>query len=184
MADITFTVFSFLAFLLCAEVLFFIVRTPGRPWATYILTIWLLVVNLFSFIDSLIWSNDDPEGWWDGKGYCDVVSRVKTEWIIGVCGAAIGISRYLAEATDPNPKYADMKFNRMRRNVVDVVLGVGLPILNALLRYIVEPSRYWIMGVCGCTSVTRTVWPAIPIYFIWVPLLTFVAAIYCCNQSL
>lgn len=181
MADVPFTVFMFLGFLLAVECLYFISKTPGRPWATYILMTWVLLVNFFSFTDSVIWRGPDPSVWWDGKGYCDIVSRIKTEFPIGVCGAAIGISRFLAEATHPNPKQVDLRYNRMKRNIIDVVLGVALPLINAALRILVEPSRYYVMGVNGCTSITRTAWPAIPIYFLWVPLMTLVSAIYACT---
>jgi pheromone a factor receptor len=182
MADVPFTVFTFFGFLLAIECLYFISKTPGRPWATYILMIWVLLVNLVSFTDSVIWRGPDPAEWWDGKVYCDISSRIKTEFPIGVCGAAIGISRFLAEATDPDPKHNDMKYNRMKRNIIDIVLGVVLPIINAALRILVEPARYYIMGVNGCSSITRTAWPAIPIYFLWVPLMTLVAAVYACTS--
>jgi len=178
MADVPFTIFSFIGFLLAIECLFCISKNPGRPWATYILITWILVVNFVSFTDSLIWRAEDTTDWWDGKGYCDVVSRIKTEFPIGVCGAAIGISRFLAEATDPNPKQTDMRYNRTKRNIIDIILGVVLPVINAALRYLVEPSRYYIMGVNGCSSITRTTWPAIPIYFLWVPIMTLIAAVY------
>ena len=178
MADIPFSTFSLLGFLLGIWCLYCISQTPGRPWATYILITWILLANLFSFIDSVIWSAEDPSTWWEGKGYCDVVARIKVEFPIGVSGAAIGISRFLADATDPNPSQTDMRYNRTKRNIIDIILGVGLPIINSALRYLVEPSRYYIMGVNGCTCITRTTWPAIPIFFLWVPIMTIIAAVY------
>jgi pheromone a factor receptor len=181
MADVPFTVFTFLGFLLAIECLYFISKTPGRPWATYILMTWILLVNFLSFTDSIIWRGSDPSEFWDGKIYCDIGSRIKTEFPIGVCGAGISIARFLAEATDPDPKYRDMRYNRVKRNIIDVVLGVALPLINAVLRILVEPARYYVMGVNGCTSITRTAWPAYPLYFIWVPLMTLVAAIYACT---
>jgi len=183
MVDIALTVLSLLGFLLSTATLKCLSRAAdrdSRPLATYTLITWLLVVNLFSVVDSLIWRGDDPSTWWDGRVYCHVVSKIKLEWRIGVCGSAIGISRYLTEIMDPKLNHtAHHRDNRAKRNLIDASVGIGLPVLNVVFHFIVEPSRYGIMGVYGCKSGTRMVWPAFPLYFLWVPVLSLIACIYC-----
>jgi pheromone a factor receptor len=178
MPDYAFSVFSFIGLLLCAAPAYFNWKIPGRPWATLILIGWIFAGNFFSFIDSVIWSNNDPNTWWDGVVWCDIGARIKASYDIGVPAAAIGICRFLADATNPDPSQKDMKHSRTKRNIIDFFLGVGLPFANIGLRYIVQPYRYYILGVMGCTSGIDYTWPSIPLFLIWSPMLTFVAAIY------
>lgn len=62
--------------------------------------------------------------------------------------------------------------------MIDLFLGVLLPLINMGLKYIVNPSRYYIVGVDGCSGVTALSWPSIPLYYLWSPVLTFIAACY------
>ena len=181
MADYLFTVFSFISALLCIPPMYFNFKIPSRPWATLILIGWIFIINLLAGIDSLIWANPDPSKWWDGKGYCDVGARIKDMFLYGVPGAAIGICRFLAHATNPDPAYSDLKHTQFTRNLIDLSLGVILPIVLVGLKFIVESSRYHIAGVAGCSGVSYQSLPTIFIYTIWCPLLCTVAAFYACT---
>jgi hypothetical protein len=178
MPDYAFSTFTFLGILLCAAPAYFNWKIPGRPWATLILIGWIFFGNLVSFIDSVVWSNPDPNEWWDGQGYCDIAARIKASYNIGIPAAAIGICRFLADATDPDPSQKDLKHSRTRRNLIDVFLGIGLPVINMPLRWIAQPYRYYILGVMGCENGLDYTWPAIPLYLLWSPVLTLVAAVY------
>jgi hypothetical protein len=65
--------------------------------------------------------------------------------------------------------------------MVDLFLGVILPILNLALKFIVEPSRYWIVGNVGCIGQADNSWPTFVLYLAWVPALCLIAAGYACN---
>jgi pheromone a factor receptor len=178
MTDIPFTVFSGLGFLLCIPPAYFNWKIPNRPWATLIFIGWIFVQNLLSFIDSIIWSNPNPETWWIGYGYCDIDSRIKSEFQIGLPAAGIGICRFLADATNPDPAHTDLRATRMRRNLIDFCLGIGLPLINVGLKMIINPTRYNIVGVSGCSGVTDISWPSLPLYHLWCPVLSLVCAAY------
>jgi pheromone a factor receptor len=135
-------------------------------------------MNGLSFADSIIWRDTNPYTWWDGKVYCDIVSRIKSEFNIGLPAAGVGVCRFLADATNPDPSYTDLKHTRFRRNMIDLFLGIGLPLINMGLKMIVNPTRYWIQGVEGCDGVTDLSWPSILLYHIWCPVLSSIAAIY------
>lgn len=137
-----------------------------------------MVMNGLSFADSIIWRDPNPYTWWDGKVYCDIVSRIKSEFNIGLPAAGVGVCRFLADATNPDPSYTDLKHTRFRRNMIDLFLGIGLPLINMGLKMIVNPTRYWIQGVEGCDGVTDLSWPSILLYHIWCPVLSSIAAIY------
>ena len=183
MADVEFTVFSLLGFLLCILPAYFNWKTPYRPWATLILVGWIMLLNLLFFIDSLIWRNPDPSTWWDGKGYCDIVARLKDMFTIGISGAAVGICRFLADASNPDPSHKDLLHDRRKRNLIDVFLGIILPMIIDGLKFIVEYSRYHVAGVNGCTGTIDYSWPTLVLWYIWCPLLCLVSAGYACKCS-
>lgn len=135
-------------------------------------------------MDSIIWSSEDIDTWWDGKVYCDIGSRVKSAFPIGVPGAAIGICRFLADATNPNPSQNDLQYTVFKRNMIDLFLGLILPLINMGLKYIVNPSRYWIVGVNGCTGITALTPASIPLYYLWSPVLSLIASIYAGTSTL
>lgn len=61
---------------------------------------------------------------------------------------------------------------------IDLLLGIGMPMLVMALHYIVQPHRVDIIEGYGCQPVT---WPGIPALFAvtwWSPLLTIIAAGY------
>ena len=181
MVDYPFTIFSGLAIILCIPPAYFNWKIPGRPWATLIFVGWVLIWNLLFFIDSIIWSGENPDEWWDGEGYCDIDARIKDAFAIGLPGSAIGVCRFLANAANPEPSQKHLKQSMLRRNMVDLFLGVILPILNLALKFIVEPSRYWIVGNAGCIGQADVSWPTFVLYLAWVPALCLIAAGYACN---
>src|ERR1700721_3292202 len=153
MPDYGFSIFSFFGAVLCIEPAFFSWRIPGRPWSVLFVMCWICIYNILSFVDSIIWSGENSAEWPDAQGYCDIDSRIKTVFPIGVLGAAIGVCRFLAESTDLETEEEGLlSRNKFRRNIGDVFLGVILPILFIVLHFIIEPSRYDIVGVTGCQS--------------------------------
>jgi pheromone a factor receptor len=178
MVDIPFTVFSGIGFFLCIPPAYFNWKIPGRPWATLIFIGWICALNGFAFIDSIVWGGPDPSEWWDGEIYCDIDSRIKSEFSIGLPAAGIGICRFLADATNPNPAHTDLRHTKNRRNMIDLFLGIGLPLINMGLKMIVNPTRYNIVGVGGCTGVTDLSWPSFPLFHLWCPILSGIAAVY------
>jgi len=180
MPDIPFTVFSGIGVLICIPPAYFNWKIPCRPWATLILIFWVFILNLLFFMDSIIWSSTDLNTWWDGKIYCDIDARLKDMFEIGVGGAAIGICRFLADATDPNPSRTDLRQGRFKRNMIDFFIGIILPMILQGLKFLVEVARYRIIGVNGCQAVVAHAWPSLLVYHLWVPGLVLVATGYAC----
>jgi pheromone a factor receptor len=178
MPDYPYTVFAAIGWIVCIPLAYFNWKIPGRPWAPLILIGWLFFNNLLSFIDSVLWTGSDSATWWDGKVYCDIGSRVKSEYLIGVPAALIGICRFLAAAIHLDPVQTTLNQTQRRRNITDLLLGVFLPIVNVGLKQIVTSPRYYIFGIRGCTTGLDDSWPSILLYFLWAPVLTIIATGY------
>src|SRR5262245_34673796 len=124
MADSAFTVFSIIGAILCFPAVYFNWKLADRPWSIYIFVAWVFLINALSFVDSIIWADEDSSTWWYGYGYCDINIRVREAFTLGLPGAAIGICRFLAEACAPHPKpvRTTRRYEKVRRNIIDLFL--------------------------------------------------------------
>lgn len=181
MPDLPFTIFSGISILLCIPPAYFNWKIPCRLWATLILIGWIAVLNILYFCDSIIWYSGDTSTWWNGKVYCDIDSRIKDTFFLGAPGATIGICRFLADATNPNPSHTDLRKTLARRNAIDFFLGIVMPFIVAVgLKSIVSASRYHVVGVNGCLGNVAHAWPSLVVYHLWIPGLIIIAAGYAC----
>jgi pheromone a factor receptor len=181
MAYYIFTSACCLGWLLSILLGYFSYRSRGQPLSLIILIGWTFTLNFLLFLDSILWRSEDIETWWDGRIYCDVNSRLKSAFPIGAPGAAIGMFRFLAQVSDQKISAEKMEAKRVWNNAIDVVLGVAIPVVVMGLKLFVPWSRYSILGVIGCVGGTKDIWLAIPLYHIWTPGLTMVAAGYACT---
>jgi len=185
MPDYPFTVFSILAAVSCIEPAIFIFKSTSpstKPWSALFLLGWIFVYNILSFVDSIIWSGDNTNEWLDGRGYCDVSSTLKTIFSIGVLGSIIGICRFLLVTIRENISQEEkVPKNKWRGILMDGFLCLFLPTLFIILTFIVESSRYAIVGVLGCRSILDQSWLSIVLYFIWPPIFGLIALVYTGN---
>lgn len=184
MPDYPFTVFSGIGFVLCIPPMYFNLKIPNRPWATLFLLGWIMILNLLYFIDSIIWRSTNPDTWWEGKVYCDINFRIKDMFFVGVLGASIGICRFLADATNPNPSQNDLRYSRLQRNAIDLFLSIILPLMIEAGLFAFQTSRYHVVGVQGCTGWIDYSWPSVLYYALWSPILSCIAAVYACNYKI
>lgn len=181
MPDYPFTVFSILGALSCIEPAISLWKASAslRPWSGLFLLSWIFVSNILSFTDSIIWSGENTDEWSSGRGYCDVSSSLKTIFPIGVLASVIGTCRFLLRSIKENILQEDNGGrSKLRDILLDIFLSLFIPALFVVLTFIVESSRYVIMGVIGCRSVFDQSWLAIVLYFIWPLILAFIASIY------
>src|SRR5262245_9736278 len=175
MLDYAYTIFGLIGATICFISVYFIWRIHGRPWSSLFLISWLFMYNIFSTVDSIVWSGPDITNSPNGVVYCDVNSRIKTAFPLGVLGSTIGVCLFLVDSTDPSLLRIGQTKSRVRWNIRDIILGIVLPLLFTILKFIVEPSRYVILGVLGCRGTYDASWPSIPLYFIWPLVYTLIA---------
>lgn len=174
MPDYLFTISCAMGSLLSVLTVYVDHKSPENPPSAMILAGWLFIDNFLLFLDSIIWTTSNTDEWWDGKIYCNIASRIKLAFPIGIAGASIGLCRFLAQTTRLNSQ----EVNRFQNKFIDIFLGLILPIINAALLFIVSPYRYAIRGINGCAGVVDWSWPSIPLYYLWSPVLSIVAAVY------
>lgn len=128
----------------------------NRNTAAASLVAWIILHNLFTFINFLIWPTDDFTHRYLGAGLCDIEVKFMIARSVALPAASLCIIRQLANVMNTERTVlAPTKLQRRRGVAMDLIWCLGLPLLMMLFHYIVQPTRYILYGVSGCEP---TVW--------------------------
>lgn len=152
----------------------------NRNFSAISLVFWIMLGNLFNFVNAIVWANDDVDHWFQGQVYCDVEVKLDLGATIGITGALLCLMRSLARALDTDkPAILQNKPHGQRKLIVEGILCFGLPVYLMAIHYVVQPNRYYIFGIAGCTVSFDRSWPAIVLVFIWPVLICLMDSYYC-----
>jgi len=168
-----FSAFSFIGFLL--------VLIPFRwhleSWntGTCLYMVWAGLGSLNSFINSIVWNKTVMD---KAPVWCDISSRLIIGVSVGIPAASLCINRrlYLIATVQ---KVTTTKADKHRAVGVDLLIGLGIPILQMILQYIVQGHRYNIFEDVGCFPMTYNTPPAYPLVYTWPVIIGVVSAGYC-----
>ncbi|KAK2766164.1 a-factor receptor [Arachnomyces sp. PD_36] len=175
---ITLCVLSALSLLVCCPPLAWHIKNRNFPASCLI--IWVIIDNIFNFINPLIWPTDYITSWWSGVGLCDVETKLMMGSYVGIVGALACIFRSLAAALDTDSAVLiPSKAERRRKFMIELALCIGFPIYMMVTHYIIQPHRYMIYAINGCSPSYDQSWPSTALHFIWPPVLCLVDVYYC-----
>ncbi|KAI0061394.1 fungal pheromone STE3G-protein-coupled receptor [Artomyces pyxidatus] len=130
---------------------------------------WSSIGCLNGFINSVIWntsiSNSAPI-------WCDISTRIMVAEPVASTASTLCIARRL---------YADFsnKARSKRKEVfIDLVIGVGVPILEIILSYIVQGNRFDIYERVGCSPGIVNRPPSYALIYVWPIVLAAVIFIF------
>ncbi|MCJ1308184.1 a-factor receptor [Agyrium rufum] len=170
--------FSFLAVIFNLPVFYF--HLKNRNLGAICLVFWILLSNLFNFLNAVIWPTDDLEDSWHGEVYCDIQVKLINGTTLGLVGAVASVMRGLAKALDTENTILVMSPAQRRRKIlIDGLLCLGLPVYAMLIHIVVQPSRYYLFGIGGCTPSFDYSWVPIVLVYIWPVILCLLDAYYC-----
>ncbi|KDQ50575.1 hypothetical protein JAAARDRAFT_211610 [Jaapia argillacea MUCL 33604] len=135
---------------------------------------WTAIQLLNLFINSIIWNGNalNPAPIW-----CDISSRVLVGSSVAILAASLCINRRLYHMVSIKYAVKKSKAERRREMNTDLAIGLGIPLFQMCLQYIVEGHRFNIFEDIGCYPFTWNVTPAYPLVFC-VPLLISVISAY------
>ncbi|EIW84608.1 STE3-like pheromone receptor [Coniophora puteana RWD-64-598 SS2] len=169
-------VFSMFAFIGFACV------TVPLPWhmeswnvGTCMYMIWTGLACLNLFINSVVWSHDVLD---KAPVWCDISTRFMIGSAVAIPAASLCINRRLYHIASVSTV---MKTRAQRRRdiMVDLSIGLGIPILEMVLQYVVQGHRFNIYEEVGCYPFTYNTPPAYPLVFAWPVAIGCVSAVYC-----
>ena len=151
----------------------------NRNLAASSLVFWVMISNLMNFINPLIWPTDNIQQWWHGHILCDIEIKLMMAANFGVVGSMACIMRNLAKALDTEQTILSLsKAQRHRQTMINCLFCFGGSIYVMLVHYIVQPNRYYIFAISGCTSSFDNSWPKLILVFIWPPIICLIDAYY------
>jgi pheromone a factor receptor len=131
----------------------FLATTIPLPWhmqawntGTCLYMIWTALASLNQFINSIIWTGN-AINW--SPSWCDVSAKfmVGANFAIPACSLCINRRLYhIASVTTVTVT----KKEKMRSMLVDIAIGVGIPIIGMALQYINQGHRFDIYEDIGC----------------------------------
>ncbi|KAF2841408.1 STE3-domain-containing protein [Patellaria atrata CBS 101060] len=143
------------------------------------LVFWLVILNLLTFANVIIWPHDNVEAYWNGIGFCDVEVRIMVGSGIGIPASVACIMRSLAQALDTeNAVLAPSRRVRRRNAAINIFCCIVLPVLLMVVYYVIQPYRYDIIGLSGCHAPFAPVLPTIFLYFIFPPIISVIGNYY------
>ncbi|EAU87392.2 pheromone B alpha 1 receptor [Coprinopsis cinerea okayama7 len=168
-----FSMFAFIGFLCCAI---------PFPWhleawntGTCLYMFWTGLGCLFQFVNSIVW-NRNAINW--APVWCDITARfiVGCSWAIPAASLCINRRLYhIASVRSVTISRAEKR----RAIMVDLAIGLGLPILGMILQYIPQGHRFNIFEDVGCYPFTYNT----PVAFalVWCPpvAIGLVSGVYC-----
>ena len=168
---------AFLTILFCVPP--FVWHVKNRNLAASSLIFWIVLTNLFNFVNSLIWTNDDLDGWWRGYVLCDIEVKLMNAANVGIPASVAAIMRSLALVLDTDRTVLrPTSAQRKRKLALDILLCFGAPAYMILVHYFVQSIRYYIFAISGCVPGFDNSWPSIALVHIWSPFFSLVDVYY------
>ena len=152
----------------------------NRNVAACSLLFWLTLADFFLFINALIWPTDDTAHWWNGAGLCDIEVKLTWAFSVGASCSLACIMRGLARVMDVDrAAVRSTRAQRKRQAVIDLLWCFSCPLFVMAVDYIVQPNRYYILTIAGCTPAIDESWLSVVLILIWAPFFCVVASYYC-----
>jgi pheromone a factor receptor len=167
-----FAAFAFLSFILVSIPL---------PWhleawntGTCLQILWTGTGSLILSINAIIWDGNTVN--W-APVWCDITTRFMTGLSVGIPAASLCINRRLYTIASIR-SVTFTKDDRRRAILIDLAIGVGIPVLVMALQYIVQGHRFDIVEDLGCQPVTYNTPLAYPLVILPPLVIGLISGVY------
>jgi len=168
-----YTAFSFIGFVLCAIPFYWHLEAWNTGTCLYMA--WAGIGCLVQCVNSIIWNNNVIIR---AKVYCDIAIRIQVALNVAIPACSLCINRRLYKIT--NMKAVMITRSEKRRAIViDLLIGIGIPILQMILHYIVSGHRFNLYEDFGpsYSAVLRP--PTFFLIYAWPLVIGCVSLVYC-----
>ncbi|KAF7312246.1 Pheromone B alpha 1 receptor [Mycena indigotica] len=171
--DWVFSAFAFIGFVLS----FIPLPWHLQAWnvGTCLYMIWTGLACLTLFVNSIIWHNNMLD--W-APVWCDISTHFMNGFNLAIPATSLCINRRLYQIASVKT-VTKTKQEQRRAIIVDFLIGLGLPLLQIPLQYIVQGHRYNIFEDIGCLGETFETPVAVVLFHLPPILVGCVSAVYC-----
>jgi len=167
-----FSVFSALGFFLSVIPLYWHLESWNVGTCMYM--IWTALACLIHFVGSVVWSNN-AINW--APVWCDISSRIQIGVAVAWPACALCIIRRLYYIASPSA-VTKTRAEKRREMIIDLLITIGLPVLDMLLELIVSGHRFNIYEGYGCGPATWDTHLAYVLVWSWPLIIATISATY------
>ncbi|WWC59158.1 uncharacterized protein I303_101706 [Kwoniella dejecticola CBS 10117] len=172
MHDASLTLFAGLSIILALLPL--PVQWRARNSGTLLLITWLLIGNITTFVNGIVW--------WDSLKnvapiWCDICAKLSIGLPLGITASSLCITRRLVMIASSTT----VTFSQKQKQIalmVDLFLGIVFPIIIMIAHYAVQPHRFDIFEGYGCQATTWISIQSIVAVTLWPVVTSLIAAVY------
>ncbi|KAF5342954.1 hypothetical protein D9758_014948 [Tetrapyrgos nigripes] len=142
---------------------------------TCLYMVWTGLACLNLGINSVVWNNDAINR---APVWCDISTRFFLGASVAIPAASLCINRRLYHISTAN-SVTTTRAEKRRAIMVDLAIGLGIPILEMILQYIAQGHRFNIFQEIGCYPFTYNTWVAYVLVSTWPIAIGLVSISYC-----
>lgn len=167
--------FSFIALILLLPAFIWHIRSRNIPASTLIF--WIMFKNLFTFINACIWSEETFIEAWDGKGYCDVFTKIDSGSSVAKvsCISSLTFDLYMILSAENS---IFLEKNSKRRVIINLLMCWITPIFVIATSYLIQKYRYIIVRYGGCVTPYEHSYVSLILHFVWILLWGIIGLIF------
>ncbi|KAI1434896.1 GPCR fungal pheromone mating factor [Xylaria sp. CBS 124048] len=156
-------IFAFISILLNWVPLRLLIRNGEFP--AIVLIIDLVIMNLITIANSIIWRNDDYTQWWDGAILCDAEVYLAVPLQTVYSAAIFTVMYNLAEQVKVAAIRPGLEPGRKtRRNLIQAAIIFPVPLIQIGFTYFDLAQRYLVGTLIGCFAFYDSSWPKTLVY--------------------
>ncbi|KAI9511247.1 STE3-domain-containing protein [Russula earlei] len=163
-----YTVFSFVGFVLCAIPLYW--HLEAWNVGTCMAMVWIGLGCLIQCINSIVWNKNTTD---KAPVWCFISVQVQFGLTIAISASSLCIHRRLYKIATAKEVMVKPRDKR-QAIVIDLIFGLGLPILQMIVGYVVSVRRYDLYEDVGPRV---TIMDTLPAYFLFYA--SFLALVVC-----
>ncbi|KAJ7807336.1 pheromone A receptor-domain-containing protein [Mycena olivaceomarginata] len=141
---------------------------------TCLFMIWTALSCLIGFFNFMIWADsvEDVAPLW-----CDISTRLIVGITVEIPAASSCIDRRLYKIAACQT-VSTSQAEKRRAVLVDLAIGLGIPLVQIPLQFVVQGHRYNILENVGCFPATYNVTLAYPLTYLWLNVINLISACY------
>ncbi|KAG9310932.1 STE3-domain-containing protein [Chiua virens] len=168
-----FSATSFIGFVLCMIPLPWHIEAWNTGTCLYMVWAGLACLNLF--INSVVWNSDVID---KAPVWCDISTQIMIASAVALPAASLCINRRLYQIASVQ-SVTKSRAQKRRDIMIDLAIGLGLPVLQMALHTVVQSHRYVIIEEAGCFPFTLNTPASYPLVWAWPVAIGLVSASYC-----
>lgn len=171
-SNTAFSVFSGIGFVLSVVPLWWHLESWNVGTCMYM--IWTALACLVHFVDSILWSGN-AINW--APVWCDIAIRIQLALAVAWPACGLCIVRRLYYIASPTA-VTTTRNEKRREFIIDLLITIGIPVLEMCLEYIVAGHRFNIYEDYGCGPATWNTHLAYVLVHAWPLIIGLISACY------